>query len=353
MDDNKGILLLVAAALAGVCLVLLFTFVIGWEKVDGSERIVWQGYSGVYDEVAADGMHWYVPLITSPHRYSVATKRFVIDDKVIQPDNDYISDEEKLQNQPDMEPLKVQVQMDRLTKQDLKDGKTTGPTDVLLRCAMQYRLDPTKLVKLHKEKTRLYEQSFVSDIVRDAIISNTTVLDARTIYQGAGRVELQKAISDELKRHKDFSEYGVVVEHFVIREIQLMDTDFLDKITAEARAEQERKTAVKQQDAYEAKAKAEQSKAKAEQFRRLVEAQKQQDILAAEAKAAQVKLAAEADKEKARMEGEGIRLKKVAEAEGVLALGQAEAEAMKLKLMAYQGEGGSRRSRKPRRSGRP
>jgi len=354
---NKGIPLLVGMGILAICAVLFFTFIVAWEKVDGSERIVWQGYNGVHDDVAEDGLHWYIPIITTPHKYDISTKRFVIDDKVIQPDNEYITAEEQRANQPDMEPLPVPVQMDHLTEEDIAEGKTTGPTRVILRCSMQYHLDPNngKLVKLHKDKRKNYEHTFVSDIIRDAVISNTTILDARTVYQGSGRVGLQRRIEAQLKKNSRFETYGIVVENFVIRDIDLEDEDFLQKITAEARAEQDRKTAVKEQIAHEAKAKAEQSKAKAEQFRRLVEADtkkgeqiakaeaaKQQSILGAEAKAEQVKLAAEAAKEQARLEGEGIRLKKVAEAEGVLALGQAEAEAKKLSLMAYQGEGGAR-----------
>ena len=53
-------------------------------------------------------------------------------------------------------------------------------------------------------------------------------------------------------------------------------------------------------------------------------------------------VAAEAQQEKDRMEGEGLKLRKLAESEGVLALGKAEAEAQRLKLMAYEGEGGRR-----------
>lgn len=352
-DAPVAIIGILVAAVLG--LVVLFTLIIGWQSVDGSERIVWQSYNGVQKEIAMDGIHWYVPALTTPHPYVVATQRFVIDDEVINPKNDYITKEEQQMNQPDMEPLVVPVQMDRLTAEDLASGKTTGPTNVIMRCSMQYHLDDSKLVALHNDKRSSYEQSFVADVVREAIIDNTTILDARTVYQGEGRVRLQQRIEKELKENPRFDKYGIVVENFIIRKIDLEDTDFLNKITAEARAEQDRKTAMKQQLAYQATADAEREKAKAEQYRRLVEADtkkgeqiakaeaaKEQEILAAQASAAQVKLAAEADKERARLEGEGIRLKKVAEAEGVLALGKAEAEAQKLKLQAYQGEGGER-----------
>lgn len=352
---NSGIGILIVAAVVLIGFALFFTAIVSWKNVDGSQRVVWQKVSGVSDEIGEDGMHWYIPLLTTPHVYYIGSHRFVIDDHSFNPTGEQLSKEEIEQNQPDMEPLEVQVEMDKLSKEDIEAGKTTGPTPVIVRGEMEYSLNPAKLVKLHKAKTKMYERNLIAPTLRDKIINSVTVLDARTVYQGSGRVLLQANIEKSLKEDPEFKEYGIVVGRFVIRKITLKDEDFLTKITAEARAEQDRKTAEKEQIAHEAKAQAERSKAKAEQFRRLVEADtkkgeqiakaeaaKQQAILDAEAKAEQVKLAAEADKERARMEGLGIKLKKVAEAEGVLALGKAEAEAQRLKLQAYQGEGGQR-----------
>jgi len=335
----------------GVVLLSSFRF----KKVEGSERVVWQTLSGVQDMIGEDGLHVYFGWTTTANVYYIGSDTFIIDDKTVQPNNSYMDTDELEFNQPDVQPVEIPVMMEKLTLEDMDSGKTTGPTPVILRCVMQFHLDPGKLTKLHKEKTSAYRTTFMKDVLLQNIIDNTTVLDARTVYQGAGRVQLQSTIEKSLRTEQRFEKYGIVVEKFVIREITLKDPKFLSMITAEAQAEQRRKTAEKEQAAAEAEAKKAEAEAKAEQNRRLVEAEtkkgeaiaraeaeKQEQILDAEAKAEQVKLAAEARKEEDRLGGEGLKLRKVAEAEGVLALGKAEAEAKKLQLLAYQGEGGQR-----------
>lgn len=348
-----------------------------WTTVEGSERVVWQTWGGVRDDISEDGLHFYFGWTTTPHKYYIGSDTFIIDDKTVQPDNEYMDRKELEFNQPDVQPVQIPVMMERLSQADIEAGKTTGPTQVILRCVMQFHLDPGKLVTLHKEKTRAYRTTFLKDVLLQTIIDSTTILDARTVYQGAGRVALQNAIEDKLQTEKRFTQYGIVVERFVVREISLVDQQFLKMITAEAQAEQKRKTAIKEQAAAEAEAEKVKAEAMAEQNKRLVEAETKKGeeiaqaeaaakkqvlaaeadakkvVLAAEAAAKQVELAADAKKieitraaeaQKARdeLEGEGLKLRKLAEAEGVLALGKAEAEAKKLQLLAYEGEGGQR-----------
>jgi hypothetical protein len=334
--------------------------------IEGSERVVWQTYGGVQEIVAEDGIHFYFGWTTDAHRYYIGSDTFVIDDKTVNPDNTYMKRAELEFNQPDVAPVEIPVMMERLTAEDMEAGKTTGPTPVLLRCVMQFHLDPGKLVELHKGKTSAFRTTFLKDVLLQTIIDNTTVLDARTVYQGQGRVRLQTTIEKSLRAEPRFEKFGIVVERFIIREITLKDPKFLAMITSEAQAEQRRKTAIKEQAAAEAEADRAKAEAQAEQNTRLVEAEtkKGEEVaqaeaaakkveLAAEAKKIEVTLAAEADKnkitleaeaQKARdeLEGEGLKLRKIAEAEGVLALGKAEAEAKELMLKAYMGEGGQR-----------
>lgn len=348
-----------------------------WVKVEGSERVVWQTFGGVRDEVSEDGLHFYFGWTTTPYTYYVGSETFVIDDKTVNPKNTYMDKAELEFNQPDVQPVEIPVMMESLTEQDYADGKTTGPTPVILRCVMQYHVAAGTLVKLHKDKTSAFRTTFLKDVLLQTIIDNTTILDARTIYQGAGRVKLQKTIEMALRNEPLFVEYGILVERFVLREITLKDATFLQMITKEAQAQQKRKTAIKEQAAAEAEALKVKAEALAEQNKRLVEAETkkgeeiakaeaaarqevlaaeasaQKVVLAAEAQAKQVELAAnakkieitlaaEAQKSRDALEGEGLKLRKLAEAEGVLALGKAEAEAKKLMLVAYEGEGGRR-----------
>jgi len=359
-----------------------------WVTVEGSERVVWQTYGGVKKEVSPPGMHFYFGWTTTPYTYYTGSETFVIDDKTVNPANTFMDKKELEMNQPDVQPVEIPVMMESLTAQDIEDGKTTGPTPVLLRCVMQYHVDSKTLVKLHNDKTTAFRTTFLKDVLLQNIIDNTTILDARTIYQGAGRVTLQTTIETALREEPLFDEYGIVVERFILREITLKDATFLDLITKEAQAQQKRKTAIKEQAAADAEALVAEAQAKAEQLKRLVEAntkkgeeiaraqadaekevlkaeaakkqvvlaaeaQAQQVVLAAEAQAKQVEfaanakkieitLAAEAQKSRDELEGEGLKLRKLAESEGVLALGKATAEAKKLMLVAYEGEGGRR-----------
>ena len=348
-----------------------------WVKVEGSERVVWQTFGGVREEISEDGLHFFFGWTTTPHKYYIGSETFVIDDKAVNPANSYMSKKELEFNQPDVQPVEIPVMMESLTEQDYAEGKTTGPTPVILRCVMQYHLNPGTLVRLHKDKTSAFRTTFLKDVLLQNIIDNTTILDARTIYQGAGRVTLQKTIETALRDEPLFNDYGIIVERFILREITLKDATFLQMITKEAQAQQKRKTAIKEQAAAEAEALKVEAEAKAEQLKRLVEAETKkgeeiaqaeaaaqkevlaatasarQVVLAAEAQAKQVELAAdakkieitraaEAQKSRDELEGEGLKLRKLAEAEGVLALGKAEAEAKKLMLVAYEGEGGRR-----------
>jgi hypothetical protein len=354
------------AASAGLGFLLLFLSAIRTVYVEGSERVVWQTMSGVSDDLGDSGLHFYFGWTTTPHKYYTASDTFILDDKVVSARNDYMSIREQAFNQPDAKPVIVPVQMDHLSTLDIKNGKTTGPTNITLACVMQYHLVPEQLIQLHRDKTQSFRTTFIKEILINELIEQSTILDARTVYQGSGRVTLQKTIQKKLKTCERFKKYGVAVEKFVIREITIQDKTFLDKIKEEARAEQNRKTAEKNEIAFMAEAKSAKAEAMLEQNRRIVEAEtkkkeriskaegdKQEQILSAQAAAEKVKLAAQANAEsikiaadaqrsKDQLEGEGLKLRKLAESEGVLALGKAEAEAKKLMLKAYLGEGGRR-----------
>lgn len=346
---------LIAIVIAAIVLILGVILSVGTVNVEGSERVVWQTMDGVEETIGEDGLHFYNRWITTPHVYYIGTDTFIANDQTVNPDNTYMGESELEFNQPDMPPIVVPVQMERLTPEDLEEGKTTGPTPIVFRITMQYHVDPGRLVELHRNKTAAFRTTFVKDVVRDTLIRLSTVLDARTVYLGEGRVRLQQAVERALKEDERFNEYGVVVERFVISEVQLQDREFLAAITAEARAEQTRRTAEKREQAALAEAQAAEAEARSEQNRRLVEAetqkneaiaaaeaQNQRAILEAQAQAEQVRLAAAAEAERMRLQGQGERDRSVAQAEGVLALGQAEAEAQRLRLEAYQGEGGAR-----------
>lgn len=336
-------------------LVLLFFMNIGWVTIQGSEVVVWQEYHGVASDLSRDGTYFYWKMTTTPHKYDINSETFVMSETTVDPKNTYMRSEELIYNQPDMPPIEIQVSMEHLSDKDKAAGKPTGPTTIRLECVMQYHLEPATIIKLHKEKTSAFRTVFMKDQILNTVVKRATILDARTVYQGDGRVRLQTDIDTDLKANESFQEYGIKVEQFVIRTIHIIDAQFLEKMTAEARAEQDKRTADKQKDAFESQAKADEAKATSEKLKRLVEAEtkkgemiaaaeadKSKQVLAAQAEFEKVRLAAEAQKERDRLEGEGLKARKEAEASGVLALGKAEAEAQRLKLEAYNGVGGER-----------
>ena len=363
MEIPKSAVAILAIIVIG--LIMLFTMV-GFKNVEGSERVVWQYWSsGVSDDVATDGVHPYITMITDAHEYYIGADTFIIGNDANNSKNSHMDKQEQQFNDPDMPPIVVPVQMEKLNEEDKSAGKTPVPTDVTIKATVRFYLDEAKLVLLHKQKTKAYRTNLIQPVLRRVIIDNVTKLDARTVFL-SGRTELQVAVENSLKDHPDLNKYGVIIEEFVLDSVELNDKDFVKRMQAEAIAEQRSRTAKKETEAALQEAIRTEAEAKAEQNKRLVEAEtkkqeeiaiaeasKQKQILAAEADAEKVRVAAiadaekvrvaaQADMEKQKLEGEGLKLRKVAEADGVLALGKAEAEAKKLILAAYQGEGGLR-----------
>ncbi|NRA36645.1 MAG: hypothetical protein HRU15_00760 [Planctomycetes bacterium] len=365
----------IALVAIGIFLIAIVASV-GYVNIEGSERVIWQDWGGVQDQVGEDGLHIYLRFKSTPHRYYIGADTFIVGDAAANPNNNYMEYDELQFNEPDMNPIVVPVQMELLSLEDKAAGKTPVPTDVTIMGTMRYKINAATLVKLHKENTNAYRTNLIQPVVKRVIIDNVTKLDARTVFL-SGRTELQIAIQEDMIAHKDLVKFGIIIDEFVLDSVSLNDKDFVERMQAEAIAEQRSRTALKETEAAEAEALRAKAEAQAEQNKRLVEAEtkkqeeiaiaqadKEKQILSAEAAAEKVRVAAiadaekvkvaaiadaekvrvsaEADKEKMALEGEGLKLRKVAEAEGVLALGKAEAEAKKLILAAYQGEGGQR-----------
>lgn len=239
--------------------------------------------------------------------------------------------------------------------------------DMRISMNLRWRIDPAKLVSIHKTVRKDIEEKILRPVVMRVVKDEATRMKAIDAYSGEGLVKLQASIQNALAgadavEGRELRERGVIVENFVIEHIGL-DPAYMEQITKKTTAIQSQQRAVEEQkaaeaDALVAKSKAQadlntqvvagerdaklvviKAKAAAEQVTVAAEAAAQQVTIAAKAAATQVEVAAEAAKKQAELQGEGKKLGMTAEAEGILAIGKAEAAAKQLLLDSYKAAG--------------
>ena len=239
--------------------------------------------------------------------------------------------------------------------------------DMKISMNLRWRLDPSKLVSIHKTVREDIEEKLIRPTVLRVVKDEATRMKAIDAYSGEGLVKLQSSIQTALAGNdsgegKELRERGVIVENFVIEHIAL-DPTYIAEIVKKQIAVQSQLRAVEEQkaneaDALVAKAKAQadlntqvvaadrdaqivviKAKAAAEQVTVAATAAASQVTIAAKAAAEQVEVSAEAAKKQAELQGEGKKLGMTAEAEGILAVGRAEATAKQLMIDSYKTAG--------------
>lgn len=313
--------------LGGIVLMIVFAYSFNWEKVEGNERLITQGISdGVSDEIIGSGTYFYVPFKTTVYKYNVGTEKFIMGRQDLY--NGQGSDV------VDYPPFTVTTG---------GNGKEQPAT---FSVTLQYQLDPTKLVALHKKAQNNYEDLVIKPALTRIISDLATTQTVLDFYSGEGRVQLQRNIEKAITEFPALSEVGIVVETFVIDSIDL-DKEYVAQITGRQLATQQKLRAIEEARAAEEIAKKVEAEAEADKLKKIVEAdaEKQQRIKAAEAKAAEVELAAKADATKTKAAAEAERFAKEQNAKGLLAQGLAEAEVAQKKAAAkYSGEAGARQA---------
>lgn len=228
--------------------------------------------------------------------------------------------------------------------------------DMKISLNLRWRLDPAKLVSIHKTVREQVEEKLIRPTVMRVVKDKATSIKAIDAYSGEGLVKLQASIQfalaggDELEG-KELRERGIIIENFVIEHIAL-DPNYVAEIVKKQIAVQQQLRAVEEQKAAEAEALVAKSKAQADLNTQVVAGERdaklvvikakaaaEQVTVAAEAAAKQVEIAAEAQKKQMALEGEGKKLQQVAEAEGILAVGKAKAASQELLLTAYAAKG--------------
>lgn len=217
---------------------------------------------------------------------------------------------------------------------------------------LQWRLDPTKIVDIHKTVRSAVEEKLIRPVIMRVVKDEATKRTAIEAYSGSGLVKLQQDIQSRLVEAKgELADRGVIVENFVIEGIRL-DAKYISEITEKQVAVQRKLKADEQTKAAEAEALKAKAEAQADLQKQVVAAErdKQVGILGAEQKARQAVLAAEADKQKTVLAAEaekqkqilvatGNRDAEVLRAEAILAVGKSQAEASKLQYSAFETPG--------------
>lgn len=239
--------------------------------------------------------------------------------------------------------------------------------DMKISMNLRWRIDPSKLVQIHKTVRNDIEEKIIRPVVMRVVKDEATKMKAIDAYSGNGLVDLQRNIQNALAggdttEGKELRDRGIIVENFVIEHIGL-DPNYVAEIVKKQIAVQQQLRAVEEQKAAEAEALVAKAKAQADLNTQVVAADRdaqitvirakasnEQTVIAAEANAKQVEIAAaaaakqveiaaEANKQQLTLDGEGQKARMTAVADGTLAQGKAEAAARQLMLEAYAVKG--------------
>lgn len=309
-----------------VTLIMSFMFV-GYTTVEGDERVVVQNWnSGVLDTILTDGTHFYIPLTTTHYKYKIGTDNFIMGNS-----EKYTGKGSNFADFPEFE---------------VTCGGSGKEQPAKFSVTLQYHLDAKKLINLHKTAQNEYKDLVIKPALTRIISDLSTTKTVLDFYSGTGRVSLQKAIEKAITEHPKLSEAGIIVDTFVIDDIDL-DPEYVAEITGRQIALQRELREKAEAKAAEQTAIKKEKLAEADKLTRIVaaEAKKQEQIKAAEAEAAKIELDAKANATRVKEAAAADRFRKEQDAKGALALGLAQAKVAKEKKMSkYEGEAGLRQA---------
>lgn len=220
--------------------------------------------------------------------------------------------------------------------------QSSDSQDMHLSLQVQWRIDPTHIIDIHKTVgPDNIEEKLLRPTLLRVVKDEATTRQAIEAYSGEGLVSLQQSIEKDLNSDKgELRLHGIIVDSFVIEHIKL-DEEYVKEIKARQVAIQKEKRSIQEEKAAQAEALNAKAMAQADLNKKVVEAERDKQVLV---------LAAEGENEKAILEAEAAAKKVVLaaqakkdsgelEAASILALGTANAEAEKLKFTAYSAPG--------------
>lgn len=211
--------------------------------------------------------------------------------------------------------------------------------DMTISWNVRWRIDPTKLVQIHKTVRKDIENKLIRPFGMRIVKDQATPLPALIAYSGNGLVKLQADIQNQLSGQgegKELQEQGVIISSFVVEHIDL-DPKYIEEIKQKQIATQKQLRLAEEEKAATAQALVSKAEAQADFNKRVVEAERDAKVMitAAQAENEKAIIAARAEQQKLILEAEGKKQSMVAIADGTLAQGKAEAQAKQLMLQAW------------------
>jgi regulator of protease activity HflC (stomatin/prohibitin superfamily) len=302
--------------LLGVILALLAVKIV---TIDGNELGVKETWSGgVSEEILQPKTYFLFPgWSQTVYTYDAASQVFVMNDKPTALEGKNTIGREK-------DSYLVQSQ----------EGQ-----DMRISMNLRWRLDPKKLVSIHKTVRQDPEEKIIRPVLMRVVKDEATTMKAIEAYSGEGLVRLQSNIQKALVgagEGKELSERGIIVENFVIEHIEL-DPLYIVEIKGKQIATQKTLRSKEEQIAAEAMALVAKATAQAEYNTKLVGAQllATNQVIEAQAASEKMIIAAKATAQQSILEAEGKQKAMEATAIGTLAMGKAEAQSKELMLKAW------------------
>lgn len=316
---TKARVFAIAGGALAIILIALFFVLFEVVTVEGNQMAVHETWAeGVIPEPLQPKTYIYFPgFMHTVYKYDMSSQVYVMNDK----------------------PRRVEFAAGR--DEDAYTVQSREGQDLTISLNVRWRLDPEKLIHLHKTIRRDFEEKILRPVLLREVKDAATMRNAIDAYSGPGLVKLQLDIEKRLTAPDgEVRRQGIIVENFVIEKIAL-DREYSDQIKArqvavqkELRAKQETLASLEQANVAEAEAQADYKRAVVE-----AERDKQVGVLLAQQRAQQEVLAAEAAKKKQILAAEAEMESGVLRAQAILAIGEAEAAAQKVRLQAYAVDG--------------
>jgi regulator of protease activity HflC (stomatin/prohibitin superfamily) len=231
-----------------VVIVLIFALVLttlgsGLVYVESTERGVVKTISagGVRPDVLGPGLHWILPIVEQVVPYSISNQSYT---------------------------MSAATQEGQVLGDDSIRARTKDGQEVILDASVIYRIDPTKVVKLHIVWQNTYETGVVRPEARGVIRDAVSQYGVEEVVS-TKRIEMVQYITDELS--KTLSDNNLELIDFILRDIH-----FSDEYAAAVETKQ-----IAEQQAQQAKFVVEQKKQEAEQARQVAQGQADAAVIAA------------------------------------------------------------------------
>ena len=259
---SSALILLVVSA-------LLFVLGSGLVYVESNERGVVKTVraGGVRPEALDSGLHWIVPVVEQVVTYDISNQTYTMS---------FI-------------PQEGQQQGDDSIRARTKDGQ-----EVIIDASVIYRIDPTKVVQLHRVWQNNYENGVVRPEVRGVIRDAVSQYGVEEVVS-TKRAEMVDIISAQLSG--SFGENNLELLDFILRDIH-----FSEEYAAAVEQKQ-----IAEQQAQQAKFVVEQKRQEAEQARQVAQGQADAAVIAAQGAAQAQIIQAEAQAEANELIGQSLQ----------------------------------------------